>query len=226
MECLAVKVLPTIAGWTYEIKLDGFRIQAVRLRGRVIFFTRRGNEMKLPEIAKELEYLPPGTVIDGELAALDDQGFPRFNLLQNYRTASARLIYFSFDILVHTGRDVTRLPLSERRSLLQSTMKRGEYAEVTQWTTDLEGIESFVRAHKLEGIIAKREDSRYESGKRSGTWVKMRLTNRQEFVVGGYTPSHLGLDALLVGFYRGKELRFAGSVRAGLIAQTRREVTR
>jgi bifunctional non-homologous end joining protein LigD len=179
MECLSVQRLPLIAGWTYEIKLDGYRMQAVRLPDSVVFYSRRGNELKFPEIAKELGYLPPETVIDGELAALDDQGFPRFNLLQNYRSDSAHLTYFAFDILVHKGRDVTRLSLSERRTLLQSSIKRGDYSEVAQWTTDLEGIESFVRKHKLEGIIAKREDSRYESSKRSGMWVKMRRSNRR-----------------------------------------------
>jgi bifunctional non-homologous end joining protein LigD len=224
MECVSAKALPTTPGWTYEIKLDGYRLQAHRLDDRVVPYSRRGNVKKFPEIEKELEQLQAGTILDGELTALDDAGQPRFNLLQNYRTGAAHLAYFVFDILLHKGRDVTRLPLSERRSLFQSTMKRGQHVEMTEWTTDLEGIESFVREHKLEGIIAKRSNSLYESGRRSGTWVKMRLNSRQEFVIGGYTPSHLGLDAVLVGFYQGKELRFAGSVRAGFNPQTRREV--
>ena len=92
------------------------------------------------------------------------------------------------------------------------------------WTTELQELAHFVNEHNLEGIVAKRVDSLYEPGRRSGAWVKMRLNKRQEFVIGGYTPSYLGLDALLVGFYRGKELRFAGSVRAGFNPLSRREV--
>jgi bifunctional non-homologous end joining protein LigD len=133
-------------------------------------------------------------------------------------------MYFVFDVLVHKGKDVTKLPLSDRRALLMSTVKRGEHVELAAWSDDLEALEKFVREHRLEGIVAKRRDARYESGRRSGCWVKLRYNNRQEFVVGGYTPSLLGLDALLVGFFRGRELRFAGSVRAGFNPMSRREV--
>jgi bifunctional non-homologous end joining protein LigD len=227
MECLSVQKLPTGAKWTYEVKLDGFRMEALRLPDRAVLYSRHGKLMtpQFSEIAKELEHLlPPGTTIDGELAALDDQGHPSFNLLQNFRSDAAHLAYFVFDMLVYMERDVTRLPLSERRALLHGMFESGDYVHITEWTTDLEGIENFVRERRLEGIIAKRADSRYEVGKRSGSWVKMRITNRQEFVIGGYTPSYLGLDALLVGVYKGKELHFAGSVRGGLTPQTRREV--
>ena len=130
-------------------------------------------------IARELVKLPPGTVLDGEVAALDAKGHPRFNLLQNYQSGSAHLVYFAFDILIHKGRDVTGLPLSNRRSLLRETLESGTYVQITESTTDLSGIERFVKAHQLEGIIAKRSDSQYEAGKRSGSWVKMRLNSRQ-----------------------------------------------
>lgn len=140
---------------------------------------------------------------------------PRFNLLQNYRGGSAHLMYFAFDILVLKGNDVMKLLLSQRRELLRSTVKRGAHVDLAAWSRDLEPLERFAREHKLEGIVAKRADSLYESGRRSGCWVKERYNSRQEFVVGGSTPSYLGLDALLVGFYKGKDLRFAGAVRGG-----------
>jgi bifunctional non-homologous end joining protein LigD len=224
MENLPVKKLPVGAKWTYEIKLDGFRMEAIRAEDRVTLYSRRGNEMAFPEIATALKHLPPGTIIDGELTALDDEGRPEFNLLQNFRSGSAHLVYFVFDILAHKGRDLTRLPQSERRALLQKVIAHRDCIQIAESTTDLEGLEQFVKEQKLEGIVGKRIDSLYESGRRSGAWVKMRFDKRQEFVIGGYTPSHLGIDALLVGFYKGRELRFAGSVRAGLIPQTRREV--
>src|SRR6516225_2508259 len=226
MECLSTKKLPIGEQWTYEIKLDGFRVEAVRTENRVILYSKQGKLLtsQFMPIAFELEKLPPGTVIDGELVALDRDGVPRFNLLQNYRSASAHLMYFVFDILMHKGKDVTKLPLSERRELLWSVVKRGNHVDLAAWSDDLETLEEFAREHRLEGIVAKRANSRYESGRRSGCWVKLRYNCRQEFVIGGYTPSDLGLDALLVGFYRGRELRFAGSVRGGFTPSLRREV--
>jgi len=163
-------------------------------------------------------------VLDGELVALDENGIPRFNLMQNYRSGSTHLMYFVFDILMDKGRDVTKLPLSERRSLLQSIVKRSDHIQVAAWSAELESLERFVRDMKLEGVVAKRSDSYYELGGRTGSWAKMRFNCRQEFVIGGYTPSDLGLDALLVGFYQDSKLRFAGSVRAGFNPLSRREV--
>jgi bifunctional non-homologous end joining protein LigD len=226
MECLSTKKLPIGEQWTYEIKLDGFRVEAVRTENRVILYSKQGKLLtsQFMPIAFELEKLPPGTVIDGELVALDRDGVPRFNLLQNYRSASAHLMYFVFDILMHKGKDVTKLPLSERRELLWSVVKRGNHVDLAAWSDDLETLEEFAREHRLEGIVAKRANSRYESGTRSGCWVKLRYNCRQEFVIGGYTPSYLGLDALLVGFYKGKDLRFAGAVRGGFNPPLRREV--
>jgi DNA ligase D-like protein (predicted ligase) len=226
MECLPTKKLPTGAEWTYEIKLDGFRVEACRNLDRVILYSKQGKFLtgQFMEIALGLESLPPETAIDGELVALDQSGVPRFNLLQNYRSGSAHLMYFAFDILIHKGKDVTNLPLSERRDLLRSVVRLTHHLDQAAWSHDLEALERFARENRLEGIVAKRADSQYESGRRSGSWVKLRYNCRQEFVVGGYTPSHLGLDALLVGFYRGKELRFAGAVRGGFTPSLRREV--
>ena len=226
MECLPTRKLPTGERWTYEIKLDGFRIEAVRTQDRVILYSRQGKLLtsQFMPIALEFETLPPDTVLDGELVALDRNGVPRFNLLQNYRGGAAHLMYFVFDILMHGGEDVTKLPLSERRDLLWSIVKRGTHIDLTAWSDDLEALERFAREHKLEGIVAKQAKSRYESGRRSGCWVKLRYNCRQEFVVGGFTPSYLGLDALLVGFYKDKGLRFAGAVRGGFTPALRREV--
>ena len=93
------------------------------------------------DIAKALEYLPSGTIIDGEVAALDERGCPRFNLLQNFRSSASRIVYFAFDILSHEGRDLTRLPLSQRRSLLQKVIQRHDCIEITESTNDLESLE-------------------------------------------------------------------------------------
>ena len=115
MECLPVPTVPEGPEWTYEIKLDGYRLEAVRSAGDTTLFSRRENILnkKFGFIADALNHLPDGTVIDGELVALDATGRPNFNLLQNFRSAEAQISYFVFDILVHKNRDLTRLPLSD-----------------------------------------------------------------------------------------------------------------
>jgi len=226
MESLSVKKLPRGEHWTYELKLDGFRVEAVRTQDRVTLYSKQGKLLtsQFIKVALELEQLPPETALDGELVALDENGVPRFNLLQNYRSGTAHLIYFAFDVLAHKGQDVSKLPLKERRELLRTIVQRGPHVDLAAWSSDLGATERFAREHKLEGIVAKRSDSRYAPGKRTGSWVKLRFNCRQEFVIGGYTPSDLELDALLVGFYRGKALRFAGAVRGGFTPPLRREV--
>ena len=169
--------------------------------------------------------LPGDTVIDGELVALGPDGRPDFNLLQNFRSAESRILYYAFDILIHKGRDLTELPLSERRAILSTVIKPGEHVALSQ-VSDRSAAEmlKFVKDHGLEGVVAKRSDSVYQPGQRTGLWSKYRINLGQEFVIGGYVPSHLGVDSLVVGFYRGKDLIYAARVRAGLVPATRREV--
>ena len=192
--CLSRKS-PKGANWTYEIKLDGYRLEAVRSAGETTLFSRRKNVLnkKFHYVAEALEGLPNGTVIDGELVALGADGHPNFNLLQNFRSAESRVVYYVFDILIHKNRDLTQLPLSERRKILSNV-------------------------RSILGPIAP------PPGMRSGLWSKYRINLGQEFVIGGYIPSNLGVDSLVVGFYRGKDLIYAARVRAGFVPATRREV--
>lgn len=227
MECLPVPSVPDGPEWTYEIKLDGYRLEAVRSGGHTTLFSRRENVLnkKFGFVADALEHLPDGTVIDGELVALDPTGRPSFNLLQNFRSAESQISYFAFDILVHKNRDLTRLPLSERRKILRSVVEPTGHIALSQ-VSDRTAAEmlKFVREHGLEGVVAKRIDGVYQPGLRTGLWSKHRINLGQEFVVGGYVPSNLGLDSLVVGFYRGKELIYVSRVRAGFIPATRRNV--
>jgi ATP-dependent DNA ligase len=128
-------------------------------------------------------------------------------------------------VLVHKNRDLRQIPLSERRKVLESIIRPNDHLafstvtdrsakEMVKWITD----------QGLEGVVAKRADSVYQPGLRTGLWSKHRITMGQEFVVGGYTPSANGVDALVVGFYRGKDLIYAGRVRAGFVPATRKEV--
>jgi DNA ligase D-like protein (predicted ligase) len=227
MDCLPVAKLPEGPNWTYEIKLDGYRLEVVRSGGKTTLYSRRQNvfNQKFPYIAAALNSLTDDTVVDGEVVAIGPDGQPDFNLLQNFRSAESRIHYYAFDILVYRRRQLIALPLSERRAILGSVIEPGEHVAISQ-VSDQSAAEmlKFVRSHGLEGAVAKRSDSLYQPGQRTGLWSKYRINLGQEFVVGGYIPSNLGVDSLVVGFYRGRDLIYAARVRAGLVPATRREI--
>lgn len=227
MECLPVPSVPEGPEWTYELKLDGYRMEVVRSHSATTLYSRRQNVLneKFPYIASALESLPSDTVIDGELVALGADGKPNFNLLQNFRSAQNSIIYYAFDILMHKGRDVTMFPLSERREMLGSVIEPAEHVALSEVSNQTaQEMLGFVRSHGLEGIVAKRADSIYQPGLRTGLWSKHRVNLGQEFVIGGYVPGTHGFDSLVIGFYRGGELQYAARVRAGFVPATRRIV--
>lgn len=226
MECMPVAKLPEGPEWTYEIKLDGYRLEAVKNKGETLLYSRRSNILneKFQYIADALKKLSDATVIDGEVVAMDSAGRTDFNLLQNFRSAESTIHYYAFDVLVHKGKLLTHLPLADRRSILSKIVPQNDHISVSAVDNSASHLLTFVRKHGLEGVVAKRLDSVYEPGKRSGLWRKFRINAGQEFVIGGYTPGSNGFDALIVGFYRGKDLMFASRVRAGFVPATRREV--
>jgi bifunctional non-homologous end joining protein LigD len=227
MECAPVTKLLDTPGWFYEIKLDGYRAIAVK-SGRVNMFSRRHKSFnsQYPYLVEALADLPEGTVVDGEVVALDDSGRPNFNLLAQSRSEASRIHYFIFDLLVCNGHDLTKVPLSERRAFVKSLLKfrspRIRIAE--QFVVTASDMLAAVRQQQLEGVIAKRKDSLYEAGKRSGAWVKCRANRGQELVIGGYIPGHHGFDSLIVGYYRGKDLMYVARVRNGFVPASRRQV--
>jgi DNA ligase D-like protein (predicted ligase) len=225
MDCLPVAKLPEGPEWTYEIKLDGYRLEAVKSRGKVTVYSRRHNELneKFGYIADALKKLPDETVLDGELVAVDESGKTDFNLLQNFKSAAANIHYYAFDVLVHKGKLLTQVPLTDRRTILNKIVPQNNHITVSAVDHSASHLLTFVKEHGLEGVVAKRADSVYEPGVRSGLWSKYRINLGQEFVIGGYTAGN-PFDALVVGFYRGKDLMFAGRVRAGFVPATRREV--
>jgi bifunctional non-homologous end joining protein LigD len=126
MDCAAVSKLPDGWQWIYELKLDGYRAIGVKSDRGMNLYSRRGKSFnhQYPHIVEALGELPEGTVVDGEIVALDKSGRPNFNLLQNWmRDASLRKLYFVFDLLVCEDRDCTKLPLHERRELMKSVLK-------------------------------------------------------------------------------------------------------
>ena len=228
MECLAVAKLPDGAQWLYEIKPDGYRAEAIRSGGNLFLYSRRRKSFnrQFPLIVEALGDLPENTVIDGEVVALNESGRPEFNLLQNFRSAASRMHYFIFDLLIYKGRDLTRLPLIERREIMRSVLKfKSSRIRISDYVeTSATDMLRAVREHGLEGIIGKRKDSLYEPGKRSGARIKYRVNRGQELVIGGYIPGSHGLDSIVVGYYNGKDLMYVARVRNGFVPASRRHV--
>ena len=203
MDCLSVSKLPEGLEWIWEIKFDGYRALAVKSGNGVTLFSRRRKSLnrQFPYIVEALAGLPAGTVVDGEVVAIDESGRPNFNLLQNFRADASRIQYYIFDLLCWKDRDLMRVPLVERRALLRSVVvipeKRIRIADYFDATPN--DLLAAVREQGLEGIIGKRKDSVYQPGKRSGAWIKYRVNRGQEFVIGGYFPGPHGFDSLIVG---------------------------
>jgi DNA ligase D-like protein (predicted ligase) len=228
MECALVSTVPGGSPWVYEIKLDGYRAIAVKFQGRVALYSRGGKffDRQYPYIAEGLGDLPENTVVDGEVVALDDCGRPTFRLLQNFRRDASRIHYFAFDLIVYNGRDLTRLPLIERREIMRSALQfRSPRIHISDYVeASAADMLRAVRDQGLEGIVAKRKDSLYEAGQRTGAWAKYRVNRRQELVIGGYTPAPRGLDSIIVGYYKGEDLVYVGRVRNGLVPSSRRRM--
>jgi hypothetical protein len=119
MECLPVGKIPEGDLWTYELKLDGYRAIAVKSGGKATVYSRRGTDLtqRFRYLADALANLPDGTVIDGEVVALDEQGKPNFNLLQNYRSAESHIMLYVFDVLVRRGENLTKQTIAKRREI-------------------------------------------------------------------------------------------------------------
>ena len=210
--------------WTYELKLDGFRAIAFKAGGRIHLRSRNDKDFnaRYPAIVQALAPIPDETVIDGEIIALDLSGRPSFNALQNYETAT--LIYYVFDVIILAGKDVMNEPLGVRRQLLQERVlaELGEpIRESPDLAASLPDLIGSVKAHGLEGLVAKRRDSRYEPGRRSGVWQKMRVNRGQAFVIGGYTRSARNFDAIVFGYFEGGKLLYAGRTRSGFTPASR-----
>lgn len=227
MECALVAKLPDGPDWTYEVKLDGYRAIGVNTSRETILYSRNGKNFnkRFPQIAEALRDLPPETVIDGEVVALDDTGRPDFHGLQHFHATASHIRYFVFDLLVLKGRDLTSLSLGERRKLLATVKLRSSWIRISeQFNISAADMLAAVRQQQLEGVIAKRRTSAYEAGKRTGSWVKMRINRGQELVIGGFIPGPHGVDSIIVGYYRGKDLVYVARVRNGFVPATRRTV--
>ncbi|MDR5799005.1 MULTISPECIES: DNA ligase D [Caballeronia] len=229
------KAPPTVGEWSYEIKFDGYRLMCRLERGQARLITRGGHDWasKMPALAREIETLPSETVwLDGEVVVLNDSGLPDFNALQNAfdRRSTSDLTYFAFDLLFINGQDMRESPLRERREALISLLADFPSERIRtseSFTDDPHSLLASACRMRLEGIMGKRLDAPYRSG-RSTDWIKLKCFLRQEFVVGGFTrPSgaRSGIRSLMIGVHeRDGSLRYAGTVKAELRTAQRAEL--
>src|SRR3954468_1837871 len=225
--------------WLFEIKWDGYRIEAVVRDGKVKLWTRHGNDAAtyFGDILDPPRWIDAReAIVDGEFVALDENGAPDFGLLQE-RISTVRagrgggtdgLIYQVFDLLHLDGRSLLRVPLEDRKRLLKTVIRESRRVKFAAHI-DGEGGAFFdaSAARGVEGIVAKHRRSTYEPGRRSPTWLKLKVRPEQELVVGGYTPGEgnaKDLGAVIVGVYDGRKLRYAGKVGSGFNATSRRDV--
>ena len=221
--------LPEDDQWQYELKLDGYHAVVVKRGNAVEVFSRRGNRFtkRYPAIAEAFERLAPDTVLDGEIVALDQDGRPDFQELQNWRPSQA-IYFYAFDMPTYAGKDLTGLPLAERRRMLQQALKRTTDPVRFSPTFDIavDDLIHAVREQGLEGIVAKRRDSLYEPGKRSGSWLKYKTPRSRELIIGGYLPGPYTFDSLIVGHLENGKLMFVSKVRNGFTPALRMRVAK
>jgi bifunctional non-homologous end joining protein LigD len=216
------------ARWSYQLKLDGYRAIAFKSDGKIHLRSRNDNDFsaRYRDVVRGLATLPNETVIDGEVVALDEDGRPSFHLLQNYSPGTP-VVYYVFDVMVLAGRDVKARTLEARRELLESDVlpTLGEPVRYAgELNAGLRELVHSVKAQGLEGLVAKRRDSIYEPGLRSGAWMKMRVNRGQEFVIGGYTFGTSTFDALVIGYFDGPRLIYAARTRNGFTPRLREQL--
>lgn len=231
MAALAVDALPEGPEWSYELKLDGYRALIIKDGASIQVRSRNDKDLMpmYPAVAAAARCVQAEqAVIDGEVVAVDKQGRPSFQALQHRGTHSTHsIVFYAFDLLHLNGEDTTGLPLKTRRARLVRVVEESGLLLSLELPGSVKDIVATVRTMGLEGIVAKRKDSLYEAGERSANWQKLKLERHQEFVIGGYRPlGNDSVDALLVGYYDGRQLHFAGKVRAGMVPHVKGQLAR
>ncbi len=219
--CATLNRPPSATGWIHEIKFDGYRIQMRVLDGEVTLKTRKGLDWtaKYPSIARAAGKLPDA-IIDGEICALDENGAPDFAALQAALSQGKTdaLVYFAFDFLFEGGEDLRALPLSDRKTRLQQFLSEaGDDARlrfVEHFETGGEAVLRSACRLSLEGIVSKRADAPYVSG-RTETWAKSKCRAGHEVVIGGYATTSGKFRSLLVGVHRADSFVYVGRVGTG-----------
>jgi len=221
--------LPVGPRWTYEVKWDGYRALAIKDYSGVRLESRNQKDLTpdYPVIVSAVEAAKaPKFVLDGEIVALDHSGRPSFQALQHRRTSGMALAFYAFDVLAIGDESTIRKPLKARRQALRSLIAGSGLLLSDPLPGSPAHIEQEIRRLRLEGVVAKKDDSVYRPGERSDDWIKVRFSPQQEFVVGGYTPNASNFEGLVVGYYDQKKLKFAARVRSGFTPYSKAEIFR
>ncbi len=226
------------ADWMWEPKLDGYRVIVFIDDGHATFRSRRGGmdlTTAFPKLVAELAQQSVRTmVLDGEIVAFDANGKPSFGVLQDRAQLKTEkeisaadktisVVLYCFDLLHFAGVNVRAAPYIDRRRYLAQCLLPTPHVQLVHSAEDGVALYEAALANGFEGAIAKRKESKYEAGKRSASWLKVKSTHSAEFVIGGYTKgkgSRESLGALLVGYWDQGELRYAGHVGSGFDDKT------
>jgi bifunctional non-homologous end joining protein LigD len=223
--------------WMWEPKLDGYRVLAFLSNNKVTLRSRRGLELAatFPGVAAAIaEQGVNSMILDGEIVAFDANGKPSFNALQNRfqlktereiaaAEKSTPVVFYAFDLLHFAGVDLRKAAYADRRRYLAQCLLPSPLVQLVHASDDGVELYSAALASGLEGVIGKRKQSKYESGKRSASWIKVKSTRSAEFVVGGYTKgkgARAPLGALLIGYWESGKLRYASHVGSGFDDQS------
>lgn len=203
--------------YIFEPKLDGIRVLCyVSARGiRVI--TRNGIDIthQFPEFTFRNKIQATSCVLDGEIVAYDKKGHPDFNLLQNRATSGVDATLVVFDILQKNGKELVKLPLLERKAILEETVRNGNGLEIIAYSDDGKKLWNVAKKYHLEGVIAKQADEQYYPGKRVSHWIKIKFTKELECVIIGFTQEKRYVSSLALGLYKQGKLYYVGKVGTG-----------
>ena len=226
--------VPTGNSWLFEMKFDGYRMQAAIAGDQVRLYTRNGHDWtrQFGYVAPALSKLTKGTaLIDGELCAIDEHGRSNFTLLKNSLDGRTPVAFYAFDLLEQDGEDIARLPQIERKERLAVLLADLPADSPIVYSEHVVGngqaVFDAMKAGGFEGVIAKSPTARYYGGDRSTAWLKIKAVQRQEFVVIGWRPPDYGVDnvrGLFLATYEDGQLVYRGGVGTGFTDKMRREV--
>jgi len=218
--------------WLYEVKWDGYRAIATINKGEVNLISRNNKTFndKFYSIYKLLQKWKINAVLDGEILVLNDKGVSDFGALQNWRSeADGELVFYVFDILWYEGKNLMGLPLNQRQAILKEILPTDNDHIRQSKVFNASGIDFFNAAERmgLEGIIAKKASSTYTSDLRSREWLKIKVHQRQEVIIAGFTKNagtSKSFSALVLGVYDGGILRYVGKVGTGFSDKLQKEM--
>lgn len=232
MKAMVASAPPHNGQWLYEVKFDGFRVLAVKNGREVELWSRNQKSLdeRFPEVVQAVARLSvKSCILNGEVCALNDQGRSSFQLLQNSAETNHPVVYYVFDVLFEGSSDFRDLPLTERKTHLETILLNAvdPIRPSPFFTEKPKEILEKMKSAGAEGAIAKFKSSSYETGCRSRAWVKIKFHKGQEFVIAGYTlpkKSRHYFGALILGYYQGKRLIFAGRVGTGFNEKALKEI--